>query len=182
MLEQYALVKAIEFVLSRPNKAFSVRGLALESGLSAGSAGDALEFMKRKGIVSFEEIGRTHQVKANLESALCRQWKVLFNLDLLAEARVVGEIKKRLKDIHAIILYGSLAKGTNDGKSDVDLLVIAHKPAKIDFGFLSRLGREANVSVLSLGDWKKKASEDRVFYEKVIYDSIVLLGERPVIL
>lgn len=181
MLEKYALVSAMKTILAFPNRSFSVRGLAKEAGLSPGAAGTALEYMHKKGIVSLKAIGNTYQYKASLDSPLCRQWKILFNLDKITDSKVVEELVKRVPAIQSVLLYGSFAKGTNDEKSDIDLLVIVQHPIKTDLGFVNRLKKEANLSVLSLNEWRKKAVENKVFYENVILDCIVLLGEKPVV-
>jgi len=182
MLEKYALVKAIRALAADPLKSFSVRGLAVAAGLSPGAARISLDYMHKKGIVSLKIIGKTYQYKANLESPLCRQWKVLFNLDRIVDSKIVEEIVKKVPGVVSVLLYGSFAKGTNDEKSDIDLLVVSHRKSKTDLGFVNSLGKEANVSVLSMADWKKKALQEKVFYENVIYGSIVLYGERPVVL
>jgi predicted nucleotidyltransferase len=182
MLEKYATIKAIQKVASQPNRAFSVRGLAAAAAISPGASRIALEYMKKKGIVSLTTIGRSHQFKANLESPLCRQWKILFNLDLLEDSKIVSALRQRIPSTVSILLFGSFAKGTNDEKSDIDILVVSQKPANIDLGFASKAFREANISIMPMRDWKKKAAVDKVFYENVVFDSIMLFGERPVVL
>lgn len=182
MMEKYALIKAIQAVLADPSKSFSVRGLARESSISPGASRVSLDYMNEKGIVLLKIVGKTYQYKANLDSALCRQWKILFNLDKITESKIVEECLKKIPQINSILLYGSYAKGTNDKKSDIDLLMIAGKKPKTDLGFLNKLGREVNISIVSLSDWKKKALQDKVFYENVVFDSIILFGERPVVL
>jgi len=182
MLERYALVKAIKRLASQPNRDFSVRGFAKAAGLSRGAAGEALSYMKKMGIATLAVVGRTHQYRANLGSPLCRQWKILFNLDMIESSGIIEELVKKFPNVQSLLLYGSFARGTNDEKSDIDILVIAAKPAKPDLEFVDRLSKEANVTILSMADWKRKAERERVFYENVIYDSIVLYGERPVVL
>lgn len=181
MIEKYALIKAIQAVTASPSGSFSVRGLAREAGLSPGSTRASLDYMREKGIVLLKVVGNTYQYRANLENALCRQWKILFNLSKLADSKIIEEAIKKIPQVQSILLYGSFAKGTNSEKSDIDLLIVVHRSHKQDLGFANRLGREANILVVSVSDWKKKALHDRVFYENVIYDSIVLHGERPVV-
>ncbi|MFH0955589.1 MAG: nucleotidyltransferase domain-containing protein [Candidatus Micrarchaeota archaeon] len=182
MLEKYALITAIHIITDSPNTSFSVRGLAAKTGLSPGAARTSLDYMKEKGIVSLKIAGNTYQYKANLESALCRHWKILFNLDKLADSKITNEITQKIPNVQSVLLYGSWSRGTNDEKSDIDLLVITNASVKTDLGFINKLKKEANVSIFSFSDWKKKAFTDKVFYENVIYDSIVLFGERPVVL
>ena len=181
MLNQYVVVKAIQEVTSMPNKAFSVRGLAKVISISPGAAGAALKFMKKKGIATITVIGKTHQYRANLDSALCRQWKILFNTDFLVDSGIIGEMLEKISGVQSLLLYGSLAKGTNDEKSDIDLLAITSKPAKNIPAIGKTAGKEINLSVFSFSDWKKKAVQEKVFYENVIFDSVVLFGERPVV-
>ena len=180
MLGRYKTVKAIQELVSRPGKAFSVRGLAGSAGISVGASQTALAYMKEKGIATKGSVGRSHQYRANLESALCRQWKILFNLNMVEEAGLLKELAERVPGMQSVLLYGSFGRGTNDEKSDVDLLVVALKASKP--GFSPKLGREANISIFSQGQWREKAKKDKVFYENIIYDSVVLFGERPVVL
>lgn len=181
MLKQYAIINAIEKITSHPNRSFSVREFAKFSNLSPAMAGRALEYMKNEGIVTLKQIGRTYQYKADLSSPLCRHWKILINLQKISASGLAEKAKKTMPDIFSILVYGSMARGTNDEKSDVDLLIISHSPQKLPPDFLGALGGDVNISLLSLLQWKKKAGEDKVFYDNVIYDSIVLYGEKPVI-
>lgn len=177
-LEKYMIIKAMKRVLYFPNKAFSVRGLAREMGISVGSAKSALDFMAGTKIVKLSVVGRTYQYRADLESVLCRQWKVVFNLEEIRNSGIMHIPEN--ENVFSVLLYGSFAKGTNDEKSDVDVLYVAHKMPKERAG-APRFEREVNVSWITLDNWKKKAREDKVFYESVIYDSIVLYGQRPVV-
>ena len=182
MLEEYAKIRAIRALASHPNCEFSVRSLAKLAGISPAAAGSSLEWMKEDGIAGLRIVGRTYQYKADLESALCRHWKVLFSINSISESGVVGEILQKVPDIFSIMLYGSRARGTDDEKSDYDLLAIAHKKTGMEIKALGKLDAEANFSLLSQKEWEEKARKNRVFYENVIYESVVLYGSRPVVL
>lgn len=182
MLDEYAKIRAISALVACPGREFTVRGLAKEAGISPAAAGSSLGWMKENGIASLRTIGRACQYKASLQSALCRQWKALFSVNRLEEAGVVEEILQKVPDVFSIMLYGSRARGTDDEKSDYDLLAIAHKKTGVEIKALGKLDAEANFSIISQKEWGEKAKHDRVFYENVIYESIVLYGNRPVVL
>lgn len=182
MMGKYILIKAIKKITSEPNKYFSVRGLAREIKISVGSSKKSLDYMKENGIVTLKIIGRTYQYKANLKNPLCKQWKILFNVDQINDAKIVEHFTKRIENIYSILLYGSSAKGTNDNKSDIDLLVVVDKKEKINLEFINKLEKEVNVSIFTMKEWKDKAKKNKVFYENIIYDSIVLYGEKPIVL
>jgi len=182
MLDEYAKLRALRTLCRQPNQEFSVRGLAKEAKISPAAAGNALEWMKKERIASLRTVGRAHQYKANLQNALCRQWKVLFSLNCIEESKITEEIAQKVPDVFAVLLYGSRARGTDDEKSDYDLLVVAHKKNSARIDSLAKLDAEANLSCLSQKEWEEKAKKNRVFYENIIYESIVLYGNRPVVL
>jgi len=182
MLEQYAIPKVIQTIAKTPNRSFSVRELAKEADLSPAMSSIALRYMKKMDMVTLKQIGRTHQCRANLQNPLMRQWKILYTLQQIEEVGLVKEANEKIKDIQSILLYGSKARGTDDEKSDFDLLIIAHHPPKEKgLDSANRLPDEVNLLIYSPQEWKKKTRESKVFYENIIYESIVLYGARPVV-
>lgn len=181
MLYKYSLLKALRAVLSEPGRKLSVRGLARLAGLSAGSAKNCLDYMKGKGLVKLEKVGRSYQYQADLSNPLCRQWKMLFSLEAIEEARIVGKILEGLRGVSSVVVYGSVATGTDDGKSDLDLLAVA-SGGKVPLEALGGVGREVNLIVFTPAQWREKALKDKVFHDRVVLDCIVLYGEKPVVL
>jgi predicted nucleotidyltransferase len=59
-----------------------------------------------------------------LSSAEVRYHRINFN-EILGKLRTYAEAKAKAHDVKAIVLAGSLAKGTYTGLSDADILVIA---------------------------------------------------------
>jgi predicted nucleotidyltransferase len=183
-LEKYALIKALKTVLREPNKKFSVRGLAAAAGLSASAAKTSVDFLRRSGVVSLEKVGRTFQFKADLSSALARQWKILFSLEEIERVGLVKKIFDSCGGVSSVLLYGSTAAGTSDAASDLDLLVVANSKKKSFAGLAgveAELGREINLLVKTPFEWRETAKQNKVFYERVILDSIVLYGSKPVV-
>jgi len=185
MFEKYAALQVMAEVLSHPMKKYSIKDAAKASKVSTFAAADALEKLLRKNMVLLDKVGRTHQYKANLDNFLSREWKVIFSLGELSEANVVERILKKASTVSSITLYGSCATGTDNEKSDFDLLVIAE--GNIDkkrslYGEASGTKREINMQVYSPTEWKQKAEKDKIFYEQVVINSTCLYGEKPVVL
>ena len=80
----------------------------------------------------------------------------------------------------SVILYGTCANGKYDEKSDVDLLIIAN--AKKTFILENTIKKEVNYQIYTPAQWREKAKKDKVFYDNVVINSIVLHGEKPVVL
>ncbi|MBI5158906.1 nucleotidyltransferase domain-containing protein [Candidatus Micrarchaeota archaeon] len=181
----YVVLKALRVVLTQPLKRFSIVGLAGEAGVAASAAKYSLEYMHVNGLVKDEAVGRIHQYCADLDNVLARQWKILFSLEELKSAGIAEKILSAKKNVLSVILYGSVAVGRDNEGSDVDLLVIADTDSRGKKA-LSSLAcgtvRELNISVYTPSEWRKKASVDEVFYERVVLDSISLYGPKPVVL
>lgn len=182
-MEQYALIRAMRAVLTQPLKKFSISDLSKEADMAGSAASYCLDYMLKNKLVKFGKVGRTHQYQANLDNFLARQWKILFSSEEIHGKCVVEHILKNAKHVTSIILYGSVAMGIDDEKSDIDILVIADgKKADEVYGLMAVKQRELNISIYSPMEWRKKASSDKIFYEQVVINSIALYGEKPVVL
>jgi len=182
MLEEYSVIKIIQEILSHPLKIYTLRELAKLSNTSKDSVAKAIEFMRSREMISLKVVGPTHQYQVNLENPLTRQWKVLFNLEELTQAKLLQEIQSKIPSVSCVLLYGSLAKGTNEESSDLDLLIITEQKLSTKPSIGKSLKREPNTLLLNMKEWKSLAQKDKVFYDNVIIDSIVLYGRKPVVL
>ncbi len=185
MLEKYALMKIMQTALENAASSYSVRQLASESGTSVFAAKEHADYLRERNMVSLEKIGNTYQYKANLNNFLTTQWKVTFTLEELSKMKIIERVLSTKKGILSIILYGSAAIGRDDENSDIDILVIADTDSKGKKEISAKATgtkREVNISVYTPSEWKSKANSDKIFYEKVIIDSIALYGNKPVVL
>jgi len=185
MFEKYAFIIAMREILTHPTKKFSVRELSRASKLSVNASKYSLDYLLGKEMIQLKKIGRTYQYQANMENYLTRQWKVLFNLEDIEKAQIVKNALDTGLDIISIIIYGSAAIGKDDENSDLDILILAETTSekRRELAALScGTTKEINISVYSPHEWKQKANKDRIFYEQAVINSVVLYGEKPVIL
>lgn len=185
MIKKYALINVMRKILGSSGARYSVRETAKKTGLSVFAAKQALDYMHEKGMISFEKTGPTYQYKADLESFLTRQWKILFTLEEINEAGIIPNILRQSKNISSVVLYGSCGSGRDDALSDIDILVVADVGSDKKKEILSQARgthREINVQVYTPMEWRKKASVDKAFYDTVVIESVPLYGVKPVVL
>jgi len=182
MLEEYSVIKIIQEILSNPRKVYTLRELAKASKTSKDSVAKTIEFLLSREMITLKVIGPTHQYQTNLENPLARQWKVLFNLEELNQAKLLQEIQSKVPNIQCVLVYGSLAKGTNDENSDLDLLILTEQKLSTKPNIGKSLKIEPNILLINTKEWKSMSEKDKVFYDNVITDSIVLYDRKPVVL
>ena len=84
-------------------------------------------------------------------------------------------------NIIGLVLYGSHASGTYDGKSDIDLLVISQqKKLKLDEvkNLERKTRKEVKIQVFSLGEWRDLKRKKDPFVEAVLLNHILLYGPK----
>lgn len=86
------------------------------------------------------------------------------------------------EQITVAFVYGSVAKGTDTTRSDVDLMVISNDLAYAELfaalqGAEERIGRRVNPNLLTTGEWRKKRAEESHFVNTIAAQvKIFILG------
>jgi predicted nucleotidyltransferase len=105
---------------------FHTRELSRTLGYSPAAISINLKVLEKNKLIQHEKIGNLVLYQADMDNALLRQFKILFNIlelnSLAAELR--GSVKK-------LILYGSCARGDDTYESDIDLFVEAINKDKV---------------------------------------------------
>jgi len=180
MLEKYALFKVLGALRNRDE--LSVRECARRASVGTGTSKTQLDWLAKTGIAKRRIIGRTHLYSIDVSKALARQYKILFSLHEISESKLVEELIERFSEISSIVLYGSAARGEDNDKSDIDILVVSRKKTRITGLKAERmLKRELTILSYSSQEWRDKARNDKVFYDRVMIDGLVLYGEMPVV-
>jgi predicted nucleotidyltransferase len=179
MIEDFPFFKILHTL--HEQKEYSVRGLAKKTRIGNATAKTYLDYLFSKGIVKRKIVGRTHLYIFDLASFLTRSIKSAISLAEINDSGLVKELISRYS-VTSIVLYGSVARGEDDMKSDVDVLLITRNKTKISSLKSERkLRRELTVLSYTLPEWRIKSREDKVFYDRIIVEGVPLYGEIPMI-
>jgi len=175
------LWKLLCLFFENPYEEFYLRELARKAGISVFSAKKFVDEMVKDEMLIENRKGNMRYFKANLANLFFRHLKISFSLKRIIESGLIEYLKENIPAISSITLYGSVAKGEDDKKSDVDLLVIGQKK-KVDLSkFEKKIGREIRIIVIKWAEWRKLAEENKAFYREIVASGIALYGEKPVI-
>ena len=146
---------------------------------SLGAVQQALRDLDRLGLIRTEVVGRAGVHRINEDHAAIAPLRSLASpIEMLTH--VVEEV---VRDVEAVLVFGSVARGDAHADSDVDLAVIA--PAtwdgrvELQQAVQERLGNGCDVLHLT-GDHFKLAPEDREpVVSEILRDGIALIGTMP---
>ena len=156
-----------------PGRSFYVNEIVRSVGLGVGTIQRELAALTACGLVSVENVGNQKHYRANAEAPIFEELQGIVQktfglVDVLRELLVPLNTQ-----IEGAFVYGSVAKGTDTARSDVDLLVVSDRLAYMDLAEIvlraqERLGRVVNPVLYKSTELRRKLGEDHAFIRKVL--------------
>lgn len=173
-----AMARALTFLVTHPGEGFTFNGLVDATGINRESLNRALGRLALLGLVTRTkerasvryEIQAQHPIYLELKS-ICAK---LFGVgDLLRSHTQFGA------DVAFALVFGSVAAGTDDPDSDMDLLVVG-TPDRLEVSAWARsvtekLGREVNTIVISDSELNRQLKRHNKFYEGILDGPKIML-------
>ncbi|HKZ49455.1 MAG TPA: nucleotidyltransferase domain-containing protein [Candidatus Nanoarchaeia archaeon] len=169
------LNKLITLLARNPSHKFTQAELRKSARLSKLTVSKWLQELERLDFVKTERIGRNILYYVTIDNPIVKQMKILFNVSSLY--KIAKEIAKVLEC--EVYLFGSVARGEDTEKSDIDLLIIGDKvPQSAVMAIIGPLekewGRKITFHIFTRMEWAQTARKDKAFYERVEKDRIRL--------
>ncbi len=182
-------LKILSCLLKNPQKEFKEIDLIKESNVGKGAGADAINRLYSLNVLTIKRAGKTKIIRLNTLNPRTFSLRQLFDQHKflsLPETRITAVSLFREKVCHiskAIILFGSLAAGTHDENSDIDLLVIINNEKDIDeikkhINEIHGLtGEYINVHFLSSNDAKNEFNKNELIRTALINGILVYGGD-----
>jgi len=178
-MQELNLIKFTEFFLNNPYKEFYIREIAKKLNISPFAAKKYSDILVKSGLLKEERRANLRYIKPNITNLFYKHLKISYNLNNLLKSGLIEFIKKNVSNLASITLFGSFAKGEDDEKSDIDIVIIG-KNKRFSFEeFEKKLKKEIRIHFFGWSDWNEKAKKDSSFYYEVIAYGIPLYGELP---
>ena len=159
-------------LLGQPEKTWYVSELARRMGVPSSSLQRELQNLTQVGILKTHRQGRMAYYQANKESPVFAELRGLLLktvgfVDVLADA-----LKPLAAKLTLVFVYGSIASGTEQSDSDIDLMVVG-KVAPAELALPLRrarelLGRTVNPTVYTPAEFDKKRAAKDSFLRQVL--------------
>lgn len=175
--------RILGLLLLHPERAFHVREIARLTGTIAGTTGRELRKLADAGVLSTEKRGNQIVYQADRQCPIFQELaSILRKTSGLAE--VLAEALLPIADqLDAAFVYGSMAGGSADNNSDIDLCVIGSASfseiVQALYDSQQILMREINPKCFSREEWLKKHNEKSVYMEELLNKPIInVIGNR----
>ncbi len=158
-------LKIICFLGRRYREEYHTRELVRRLEIGLGSASRYLRILEEGELVIKEEKGKLNIYRANMESPLLKELKVVFTL------MEIDEMIKDLRNVSAqIILFGSCANGEDTPESDIDLFILSDKgklASKTIEAYQNKIKRKISPVIVNDRELRTLRQKDKPFYSRI---------------
>ena len=172
----------LALLYGRADSSFYTKQILDAVKIGRGTVQRELKNLTDTGIIIREVQGRQVYYRANEKCPIFNELKSIVRktfgmVDVLRQSLGTEGAKVRVA-----FIFGSVARSTDDRRSDIDLMVVG----EISFGDVvsllspaeEELGREVNPVVYPVAEFKKKVKEDHHFVKTVLEDEkIFVIGD-----
>ncbi|MEI9979983.1 MAG: helix-turn-helix domain-containing protein [Edaphobacter sp.] len=166
-------------IFLRPEKSWYLSELATHLGTRPSSLQRDVDSLVRVGILEKRLDGRRSYIKANPDSPIFPELHSLIEKTSGIVPMLQSAIAKLGKKVQLAFVYGSVARGEESAKSDVDLMLIGTVSTMEMVPVLRQLestvGREINPTIFTENDFKKNIAHDNHFLLTVMRGAKILL-------
>ena len=161
--------RILNVLLSNPDESYHLRGLAQAAGTDSGNTSKLLRSLVASGLVIAVPDQRSTRYAVNTNSPLVGPLRQL----IVCAGSLMVDLRSVADDIAAayICVFGSVAAGTDDSKSDIDVLIVGHLSAvaaQLAFKPVSRKHRKAvNVVAITPSSLARHLAEGSAFWAGV---------------
>jgi predicted nucleotidyltransferase len=163
--------------LLTPDKAWFLSELAEHMGTSPSSLQREVESLAKSGILARRQDGRRTYYQADASSPVFEELRSLFSKTAGIVPVLKSELERFGEKIKWTAIYGSVARGEERGKSDIDLLIVGSAGMTELVPPLRRLerrfGREVNVTRYSEREFASKRSAGDRFLNSVLKGKLI---------
>ena len=164
--------RVLRLLFGQPDRRFQSSELIRLAHGGVGAVHRQLVRLETAGLVEVTRIGNQRHYQARRESPVFAELQGLVakTVGVVEPLRISLEVKA--DSIRAAFVFGSVAKGSDHARSDIDLMVISDTLSYPDlFEALqaaeTSLARPINPTVMSVDDWRTKTARENSFAARV---------------
>ena len=175
--------RVFRWLFGQPERSYHLNELLRLTGLGSASLQRELGKLAAAGLVRSEKVGNLRRFQANTESPVYEELAALTRKTLGAQPLLQEALEPIKEKLDLAFIYGSIAKGTDTAKSDVDVMVVGNdlllsEVLKLLLPVESQLGRKINPTLYTPAEYKRRRVQKNSFLNRVLAQPVIpLIGE-----
>ena len=174
--------RVLSLLFGRPDSRFFVNEILRDAKTGRGSVQRELENLVAAGLIEARVEGRQRYFQASRESPVFAEIEALVRKTFGVTQVLQTALVPLAARIEFAAVYGSIARGTANARSDIDVLVIGEVDYLALAGALvepeQALGRSINPTVFSRHEWQKRLEDGSSFARDLMsHPMLVLIGD-----
>ena len=164
--------RVLGLLLLHPERSYYLREIALLTSTIPGTLKRELDKLKEVGLLTVKKVGNQNHYQANRE---CPIYEDLANILRKTSGLVdvlMGGLLPLSKNIQNAFVFGSVASGNVNAKSDIDLMLIGDltyaEVVSLMHPLQEQLGREINPKIFTVKEWQKLMQDNGAFIHDVL--------------
>lgn len=173
--------RVLAAVLLNPNKSFSLTELIKASRGGHGGTQAFVSKLNEAGIISDERVGNQRRFRANTGFPIYPELRSMCVKSFGLAERLKEMLAPYKHRIDTAFVFGSVAKGTDRGSSDIDVMIVGDLDlmqitnAAADLS--KELGREIQINLYSRAEWRNALNSDSIVRSIATGPKIMVIGD-----
>jgi len=165
--------RVLGVLFGNPGRSFYANEVIALAGSGTGAVQRELIRLETTGLLTVTRVGKQKHYQANAAAPVFEELRgLVLKTSGLADVLRAG-LAPLAGRITAAFVYGSVAKGEDTAKSDIDLMVVSERLTYADlFAALEevsrRLGRKVNPTVYTLQELARRRKQGNAFVARVL--------------
>ena len=177
--------RVFRWLFGQPERGYHLNELRRLTGLGSASLQRELKKLADAGLVRAENVGNLRRFRVNEQSPVYAELIGLTRKTLGAQPMLREALAPLASKLDLAFIYGSVAKGSDTAKSDIDVMVVGKDlllsdVLKLIIPVEPLLGRKINPTVYTPAEFKRRRSQRDSFVSRVLSQPVLpLLGDSP---
>lgn len=167
-------------LFEQPESSFYLREISRVTGIGPGPLQQELSQLLKADLVLRANDGNRVTYRANTQHPIFSDLQAIVSKTCGLPYRLKAALAPASAHIEFAAIYGSLAKGSNHGQSDIDLLVVGTLPLQELVALIRPLeeqtGREISIRLYTPDDFRTRRESGDAFLSAVISGALIPLA------
>jgi DNA-binding MarR family transcriptional regulator len=165
--------RVLGLLFGQPDRSFYANEIIELAASGSGSVQRELARLEQADLVTVRRIGNQKHYQANRSTPIFAELRGIVVKTFGVVDILYAALAPLLSSIELAFIYGSVAKGTESGSSDIDLMVIG---SDVSNGALletlapasAQLGRSINPTLYTAGELRQRVADGKAFVLRVL--------------